>query len=440
MEKNKICRLWLVIGFSSFLLLQNLPIPSTYQSSIIFFVVSNAQNQQRTIGESPDIPNTILDCLPDNDNETISSSNVLSVLIPKDQLEFCEEHNFVLPSSYTGELTTSENNTTKRSYSIHRQSFGRHHHIYCSSSTELLNAIALGRRSWDGILSNVNNTFQRVLPTKETLYSTFIPKGCDIPYLTSREYCWAANLFDHIILTGNIHVRRLHQAMMMIYRNDFIVGSIEPSPAQPSEDELFRCYCDAQFSPSEQCTLPSYRGLLTKFQPFQLHSCPELPFDRQFQQILIPANLNSSNHELDHINCTNPDYKGILLYLQGGEKESESDMVQSENVFQSIISSPVIMECSRMKKLYVIWSGRMTSSLSLDSNEESSSDIQFDMKMKNMLRETGISASSIRWKNLTDGAFQSEGINFLSDIHYERAQHAMILATMLHREQQKSDV
>jgi hypothetical protein len=426
----KCCWIWM-IGFASFILILNAPTPFVYQSSIIFFF-TNSQNHLST---------GILDC--SNDNESMSS-NALSDLIPLDQLEFCEEHNFVLPSSYTDQLISSNSNTTKRTYSIHRQSFQRHHNRYCSLSTELLQAIELGRRSQEeGVgSSKINKTVMMIHPSENTSSSYFIPKECDIPYLISREYCTAANAFDHILLMGNIHVRRLHQAMIMIYRNDFIVGSIEPSPTNSSEEELFRCYCDAQFSPSERCTLPSYGGLLPKFQPYQLHSCPELPFDRQFQQILIPPTLDASSHELDLINCTIPDYKGLLLYLQGGEKESESGIAQWESLFHSIISSPTVIECSKVKKLTVILSGRMTSRLSLDlvdSNEELNSEIQFDMKMDNLLRQAGIAASSIRWTNLTDGAFQSEGMHFLSDVHYARAQHTMILATMLQREQQNSN-
>jgi hypothetical protein len=223
----------------------------------------------------------------------------ISTLIPDDQMKFCEKNNFV-PLDHNLPAFRMKNNT--RPYSITPQSFQRHHDRYCETSSELLKAIELGTRSW-GLDSSI--TDKMTIEDKESMPSYFVPYGCDIPYLNTREYCAAANNFTDIVIQGDSQSRHLHQAMLIAYRGDVIRGSIEPH--FPNASQLHRCHCDAQFSQSRMCR-PNDEGIFVNFQPHQIHACSELPYDDQFTQHYYVSRFEGNlTFSYEGVNCSSPD-------------------------------------------------------------------------------------------------------------------------------------
>jgi hypothetical protein len=353
----------------------------------------------------------------------------IRTLIQDDQMKFCEKNNFV-HADHILPVFRMKNNT--RPYSITPLSFQRHHDRYCENSSELLKAIELGTRSW-GLVSSITDNM--TIEEKESIPSYFVPHGCDIPYLNTREYCAAANVFTDIVIQGDSLSRHLHQAMLIAYRGDMIRGSIEPH--FPNASHLHRCYCDAQFSQSQLCR-PNDEGIFVNFQPHQIHACSELPYDDQFTQHFsvnrFEGNLSFS---YEGVNCSSPDYKGMLLFIQGGVHWKWRVVPFWRDIWKKVIYNPVVKDCAKQKKLTLIRSGYTAQSPVLDvlfPRQSMKEGRTFDRKMDKLFIREKISVPTLRWIPLTFGAQKSDGLHFLTDVNLQEAQHVMILANMLKRE------
>jgi hypothetical protein len=352
-------------------------------------------------------------------------------MIDEDQFQFCKVQNFVIMKH---EEKAFQNEETARTYSINNKSYRRHHSHFCQNASDLLKAINWGTRSWE--LDSTNMSIQE----KEASPSYFVPFGCDIPYMKQREFCAASNLFDHILIYGDSQSRHLHQATMMLYRNDVIKGSV--LPARTELHIHHRCYCDAQYSPSTSCR-PEDFGLFKEFKPYQIHACPHLPFDEQFNQRYEVIRQSKGLDFLNHVNCTQQRSKGILVYIQGGVHFKWRARQTFKNVWIKVLRYDSIRECARVQKLTLIWSGYTVQSPFMDEifkHQSLEYGIQFEITMDHLIHRHRISLPILRWLNLTLGSPKADGIHFLTDVNLERAQHVMILAKMLRQENLHPDL
>jgi hypothetical protein len=353
----------------------------------------------------------------------------ISTLIPTDQIKFCEKNNFV-HSDHILPAFRMENNT--RPYTITPQTFQRHHDRYCETSSELLQAIELGTRSW-GLDSSITDNM--TIEEKESMPSYFVPYGCDIPYLNPREYCAAANTFTDIVIQGDSQSRHLQQAMLIAYRGDVIRGSIEPQ--FPNSSQMHRCHCDAQFSQSHLCQ-PEHAGVFVNFRPHEIHACSELPYDDQFtQHYSVNRFQDQLTFSYEGVNCSSTDYKGLLLFIQGGVHWKWRVVPFWRDIWKKVLCNPVVNECAKQKKLTLIRSGYMAQSPFLDilyPRQSMQEGRKFDKKMDRLFVRQNISVPTLRWIPLSFGSPKSDGLHFLTDVYLQEAQHVMILANMLKRE------
>jgi hypothetical protein len=241
-------------------------------------------------------------------------------------------------------------------------------------------------------------------------------------------------MFHHVVIKGDSQSRHLHQAMLMIYRNDVIQGSIQP--AHTGSNVLHRCHCDAQFSPSEKCR-PKDKGRFREFRPYQLHTCHNLQLDNQVTQAYAVNRKEKITYNFDAINCTAPDYKGLLMYLQGGVHYKWKARTTFQGIWRMIVTHPTIRECAKRRKLIMIWSGYMAQSPALDrryQEQSMSKGLIFDLEFQKKIQSFGLSVPTLSWINLTLGSMKTDGLHLMSDVNLERAQHLMILAKNLQRE------
>jgi hypothetical protein len=394
------------------------------QQGYLMFIVSNHNGVVEMTLKNADCSKT--KSLSVSSPSTTTAIQIQTKWIPDDQIKFCQDNNFL--NMYQDQPSFRSKNSS-RPYSIHSMAFHRHHTRFCESSEELLSAIKFGRRSWGNYdKSNID------IEQKEQLSSYFIPFGCDIPYLTSKQYCDVANMFHHILILGDSQSRHLHQAMLMIYRNDVIQGSIQP--AFTGLNVQHRCHCDAQFSPSKNCR-PIDMGIFREFRPYQLHTCHHLQIDNQATQAYAVNRNGKQTYNYEAINCSAPDYKGLLLYLQGGVHYKWKASKTFRGIWRKIITHPNIRECAKYRKLIMIWSGYMSQSPVLDrrfQEQSMSKGLIFDSEIEKKLQRFGFSVPTLSWINLTLGSTKTDGLHFMTDVNLERAQHLMILAKILRTE------
>mmetsp|Transcript_7110 Transcript_7110/g.15690 ORF Transcript_7110/g.15690 Transcript_7110/m.15690 type:complete len:160 (-) Transcript_7110:642-1121(-) len=65
----------------------------------------------------------------------------------------------------------------------------------------------------------------------------------------------------------------------------------------------------------------------------------------------------SSNIDWDGINCAREDYRGVLLFLQGGLHFKSKPQPTFDKVIEPVITHPKYQECLRRGKILTIWSG-----------------------------------------------------------------------------------
>ena len=273
------------------------------------------------------------------------------------------------------------------------------------------------------------------LEEKELIPSHFVPHGCDIPYLNSRDYCAAANLFTDIVIQGDSQSRHLQQAMLMAYRGDVIQGGNQPRHPEKHR-HFYRCHCDAQFSPSSYCRALDY-GFFQRFRPYQLHTCPELPIDSQFTQSFSNNRIGGDLFSFEGIKCSLPDYKGLLVYIQGGVHWKWKVPDVWEKLFSKILTKPILKTCAKQGKLTLIWSGYTAQSPSMDvrfPHQSMEFGLEFEKEMERKLASFQIPMPTLHWIPLTYGSQKADGLHFVTDVNLERAQYVMILAKLLREE------
>ena len=237
------------------------------------------------------------------------------------QIAYCDAANF-LPQKGVLEIKRNSNNSCF--FSICKQDFEPTHSNVCTTSDDMLQAIARGQRRWDA--KNLT------LLQKEQYPSSFIPHQCSIPYYPPDQVCEVLNRFSHVIIQGDSLSRHLQGGLLMSLRGDFVRGSIVSS----RNKEMDKCLCDAQFSEDRRCRhRPNDYTLYNRFQPHQLGLCPNFnpnlndgsqqsqqpqpqPAREPFKSVFNINRLKRVVYKFHGVNCTFPDSQGILVIVQRG--------------------------------------------------------------------------------------------------------------------------
>jgi hypothetical protein len=131
------------------------------------------------------------------------------------------------------------------------------------------------------------------------------------------------------------------------------------------------------------------------------------------------------------MNCSNDDSRGMLLILQGGMWH-KSQAGLTYNAFQHIWQHPVVNICAKYKKLIVIWCSYNTQSTTVDKKyprQSPHNGIIFNQQMQELFDSNGMeNITTIDWMNLTKGAQTSDGVHYLMNVNFFKAQQLLFLA------------
>jgi hypothetical protein len=137
------------------------------------------------------------------------------------------------------------------------------------------------------------------------------------------------------------------------------------------------------------------------------------------------------------VNCSSPNYKGLLLYIQGGVHWEWNPVQFWRDIWRNLLVLPNIKDCANRHRLTLIWSGYTAQSPFLDTiyNQQSMANgVKFDEIMDGLFARFNLSVPTLRWIPLTLGSMKTDGLHSMTDVNLQKAQHLMILATMLKRE------
>ena len=292
----------------------------------------------------------------------------------------------------------------------------------CHNLTDYLSSIKLGTRSWP-LLSS-----QNITSSYEQKASIFSPFGCFVPGLLPppSKVCNVLGQYNHVIFQGDSITRHLRQAMYMSMKGDFVKGS----PLQPQI--LEKCTCDGQFSEAEACRF--YQGYLEQtIQP------------REIREMLCENAsafwFGKGSHHLDRepvnwdlVNCTDANYRGILLVLGGGFHFKFNVTETFAAVMEPVLKHPKYQQCACLGKVRLLWIAMHAQSPSLNNqfpHQSRDNAIRFNVNMRELFVSRGLIPGKdvliMDWWNLTANAQSSDGVHQLSDVNMAKAAHILYL-------------
>ncbi|EED87604.1 predicted protein [Thalassiosira pseudonana CCMP1335] len=305
----------------------------------------------------------------------------------------------------------------------------------CRDVGEYLTSIKLGRRVWN------ENVTTDVPMVKETIPSKFVPSHCHVPLLppSPEKTCEILNQFSHVILHGDSLTRHLRQAMLMAMRGDYITGGLP----YMSEETKKLCSCDGTFSENIKC-----RKIDLYF--------PNVVQPKDFPGAKVCANLDSVNQSFafgkvvegwdgdgypknnidwEAVDCTNEEYRGMLLYLQGGMHYGCNASRTFERMVEPVLSNPKYQECRRRGKILTLWNGLRAQSRTMDEkypHQSKENAIVFNEEMKQLFQsrddiKLGKDVLVLDWYNMTSDAPSSDGVHSLSDVNLAMAAQILYL-------------
>jgi hypothetical protein len=335
----------------------------------------------------------------------------------------CMESNNVL-------MRNSIGNNDTRPFSLGPQDFVSHHTHECSSVQDFLSAVKFGLRRWENqvVLEDKNLS----LVDKENFPSFFVPHGCDVPALSQERMCAIMSRFSHVTIVGDSQLRHVQGGLHTGLKNDFVSGAMVTSDPVRKD----KCSCDGQFSEHVECrTLdPSFY----RFQPQQAGICPKLHHNETNQ---VESFMHTVYHRwkgfdriFDGVDCSKEEDRGMLLILNGGfHFGNKAD--RTYNHFRPIWQHPVVNVCAQYKKLIVIWGSSNTQSPSMDErypHQSPQHGIIFNQQMQELFDSNGMeNVTTIDWMNFTKGAQTSDGVHYLMNVNFFKAQQLLLLADLM---------
>ena len=175
--------------------------------------------------------------------------------------------------------------------------------------------------------------------------SYFVPKGCDIPFLSPNELCTTLDKYSQILVVGDSLSRHMMQGLMMMLKGDLVSGAIESSVR-----DSYACTCDGQFSENEVCW-ENNTDHFVGFTPKDLGLCPDLP---ESNQVKIVAH-GSRDRVVSQLDCTASDYRGGVVVIQGGPHFGMDADWTLGDLIGRIKENIMFKACHRSNKVRVIW-------------------------------------------------------------------------------------
>jgi hypothetical protein len=134
------------------------------------------------------------------------------------------------------------------------------------------------------------------------------------------------------------------------------------------------------------------------------------------------------------VDCSKEDSRGMLLILNGGfHFGNKAD--RTYNHFRPIWQHPVVNICAKYKKLIVIWCSSNTQSQSMNQgypHQSAQYGIIFNQRMQELFDSNGMeNITTIDWMNLTKGAQTSDGVHYLMNVNFFKAQQLLLLADLM---------
>jgi hypothetical protein len=332
----------------------------------------------------------------------------------------CMESNNV-PNRGDGIYAAGTMDSDFRPFSLRPQDFVSHHTHECSSVQDFLNAVKFGERRWDESQVESKNLSW---VEKETFPSTFVPHGCDIPALSQERMCAIMGRFSHVTLLGDSLTRHVTAGLHIGLKNDFVSGGMVTS--DPARKEF--CRCDGQFSEHAECR--NLDESFFDFRPQQLGLCPKLHNNDTDHQM----DLHVADY-LDAVDCLlNFDTRPMLLIFQGGLHHS-SNALATYNSFLPIWQNDALKTCLKHKKVIVVWCSFNTESPVVDKifpHQSPENATIFNQQMQDLFDSSGMeNITTINWMNFTKGAQTSDGVHYLMNVNFFKAQQLLSLADLM---------
>jgi hypothetical protein len=294
----------------------------------------------------------------------------------------------------------------------------------CSTVSSLLEAIKHGTRAWDDPHHETMQPLER-----ESVGSHFVPARCRIPYISPHRACESMNRYRTIVWFGDSFTRHLVQGILINLRNDFILGGILSSDVRPYS----YCRCDGQFSEHAFCRLNNgyFQNLKT---PFQLGVCSHLPPPGFGWSSSVGGDQINRVFDTPHCNTTDADARKTLVVLQGGLHLGTNAARAFNAIVRPVLQHPGYTTCPDQYQL--VWLAYNAQSRSTDAKyprQSRENGLVFNQEMQRLLLPHGIPI--LDWWNLTADAQTSDGVHYLVDVNYAKAQHLLYLAELLSKEQ-----
>jgi hypothetical protein len=360
--------------------------------------------------------------------------------------EYCSNNNYVVyryakGNNFQKHVPSEE---AARPFSLPKQAFGRFHSRYCESVSEVLSAVQGGARVWvNTTVHSMSLTKREEFLVKEQHPSYFVPANCQLPVLNGHQICVRLQQFSHVAFLGDSLQRQVYQALVSSIQPDFQRGWTHLSP-----DETTRryCYCDGQYSEHLTCRkadIPAMYHNLSLLASFcEQHGTGNWdakPVATSYMhEIMAPKRLYSGYNDLAHFDCSASqlDRRDLLLVLEGG-LWFESQAHPTFQKLRSILKLPNILECARQRRLLVIWCSYNYNSPTVHEkypHQSPANGTIFNKHMESLLRAMSSNVAIVNWINMTKAAQVSDGLHFLTDVNYFKAQHILLLADEMQQE------
>jgi len=345
-----------------------------------------------------------------------------------DQL-FCEANNFI---PQAGEAVIERTAKNTRRFSIRREDICPQSLLEgvptspCETVDDLLYAISNGERRWDDDVETRGLTLRE----KEDHPSSFVPSRCYIPYFSPEEICRVLNRFSHVVIQGDSLSRHLQGGFLMALRDNYINGSIVSS-----NEQMYKCACDAQFSEHPACRLNN--GMYNLYHPYRLGLCPNLEVEGQYESVFNINRLHKGVYKFHGVDCTLPNSRGILVIVQGGVHLSFNAQSTYARLISPFFQDPKFRLCAEHGKAMFIWSSYTAQSPDYDDKyplQKLSRGLKFNGEMAKIFRRERVNVTTIDWLNFTVGAMHSDGLHYAAQVNLFKAQHLVALVDLLLKE------
>lgn len=328
------------------------------------------------------------------------------------QFELCRRVNHV-PRS-TRSLTQFAEDVP---FSLREEDFVRHHPNDCATSEELTKAIRDGQRVWPKGAEHLD------VQAKQQTGSTFVPDQCHIPTMQPTEMCDILNQFSHIFLSGDSLSRHLLEGFLIGLSNNFVWDGMRPDDMDKTAKK--ECRCDGQFSETEECR--QFKDNYHILRPQKDGICPHLVDDNNDSFVLRKTSVRNVP-QLDveaaifnDIDCSDPDYKGMLIMFQGGLHYKMKQRAYNDYYWDPFMENPVIRQCAEHGKLFVIWQDQSWENPLVDARypyQAPDNAQRFNYGVYKHFTQRLDNVGRAGWMNMTTMAQSSDGIHGLMNGTY----------------------